>query len=67
MGAFHIVGVDFQLRLGIGRRGAVEQHRLERLESVGALCVAGVFDDVADEAVKEGLEAAAIAKLETLV
>jgi Fe-S cluster assembly protein SufD len=29
--------------------------------------VAGVFDDVADEAVKEGLEAAAIAKLETLV
>ncbi|AMK24962.1 MULTISPECIES: SufD family Fe-S cluster assembly protein [unclassified Sphingobium] len=29
--------------------------------------VAGVFDDVADEAVKDRLEAAAIAKLETLV
>jgi Fe-S cluster assembly protein SufD len=29
--------------------------------------VAGVFDDVADEAVKDALEAAAIAKLETLV
>jgi Fe-S cluster assembly protein SufD len=29
--------------------------------------VAGVFDDVADEAVKDELEAAAIAKLETLV
>ena len=29
--------------------------------------VAGVFDDVADEAVKDSLEAAALAKLETLV
>ncbi len=29
--------------------------------------VAGVFDDVVDEAVKDSLEAAALAKLETLV
>ena len=40
MRAFDIIGVDFEFGLGIGGRGAVEQHRLDRLGRVGVLRVA---------------------------
>ena len=40
MGAFHVIGVDFQLGLQIGRRGALQQQRLHRLHRIGLLRIA---------------------------
>ena len=38
--ALHVVGIDFQLGLGVGGRRAVEQHRLHRLRGIGLLRIA---------------------------
>ena len=41
MSAFHVIGIDFQLRLGIGCCAAIEQHGLDRLLGINALRIAG--------------------------
>ncbi len=41
VGALHIVGEDFKLRLGIGRGGPVKQHRADRLRAIGPVGTLG--------------------------
>ena len=40
MGAFDVVGVNFEFGLGVGRRAAVQQHRFDGLHAVGLLGIA---------------------------
>ena len=50
MRAFDVVGEDFELGLGVDRRGAGEQQALQRLLAVGLLRVAGDLDPGGDRA-----------------
>src|SRR3546814_2804908 len=50
VGAFDVVGEDFELGLGVHRRGAGEEQALQRLLAVGFLRIAGDLDAGGDRA-----------------